>query len=160
MGARAYNSQTGRFSQTDPVPGGSANAYDYALQNPVINSDLTGSWVATWHWGSHLGWTKFRFTAWETEQLIDKLHNVGTGSDGCDSISTTLPSPLRDILGVLCDFVGVGADSMAIWFENLNSLSDDHGIWIQVWYLKVSWLWFNGWHHAWVPYRAWAGPNN
>ena len=35
MGARACNTNTGRFSQVDPVPGGSANAYDYAAQNPV-----------------------------------------------------------------------------------------------------------------------------
>jgi RHS repeat-associated protein len=45
MGARSYNSNTGRFSQSDPMPGGSANAYDYALQNPLTNSDLTGDTV-------------------------------------------------------------------------------------------------------------------
>ena len=31
-----------RFLQTDPVPGGSSNAYDYAGQNPVNNLDLSG----------------------------------------------------------------------------------------------------------------------
>jgi RHS repeat-associated protein len=30
MGVRLYNPHTGRFDQTDPVPGGSANPYDYA----------------------------------------------------------------------------------------------------------------------------------
>ena len=43
MGARSYNSITGRFSQVDPVAGGSANAYDYAQQNPISNTDLTGT---------------------------------------------------------------------------------------------------------------------
>jgi RHS repeat-associated protein len=46
MGARTYNVNTGRFSQTDPIPGGSANAYDYALQNPMANLDLAGSAVS------------------------------------------------------------------------------------------------------------------
>ena len=42
MGDRVYNPQTGRFNQTDPVPGGSANPYDYGNQNPVTQSDPTG----------------------------------------------------------------------------------------------------------------------
>jgi RHS repeat-associated protein len=50
MGARAYAPATGRFAQTDPVPGGSANAYDYAFQNPVTNLDLTGMWNQNGWW--------------------------------------------------------------------------------------------------------------
>jgi RHS repeat-associated protein len=54
MGARAYNTNSGRFSQADPVPGGSANAYDYAFQNPLSNYDLSGkcgwSWACVWYW--------------------------------------------------------------------------------------------------------------
>jgi len=42
MGDRVYNPQTGRFSQTDPLSGGSANAYDYGNQNPVTQFDPTG----------------------------------------------------------------------------------------------------------------------
>ena len=30
--------------QVDPIPGGSANAYDYASQNPITNYDLAGLW--------------------------------------------------------------------------------------------------------------------
>ncbi|GAA3507408.1 hypothetical protein GCM10019017_05380 [Streptomyces showdoensis] len=44
MGVRVYNPATGRFQSTDPVRYGSANAYDYADQNPVTNQDLTGLW--------------------------------------------------------------------------------------------------------------------
>ncbi len=42
MGARSYIPQLGRFLTPDPVRGGSANAYDYANQDPVNNFDLMG----------------------------------------------------------------------------------------------------------------------
>jgi hypothetical protein len=43
MGTRYYDPALGRFTQVDPVEGGSANRYDYAGQNPVNNSDPTGT---------------------------------------------------------------------------------------------------------------------
>jgi RHS repeat-associated protein len=43
MGQRLYNPATGRFLQTDPIPGGSANAYDYCGQDPINSYDLNGS---------------------------------------------------------------------------------------------------------------------
>jgi RHS repeat-associated protein len=42
MGARVYVPHLGRFTQTDPVYGGSANPYDYANQDPVNQIDLDG----------------------------------------------------------------------------------------------------------------------
>ena len=42
MGARLYAPTLGRFLQTDPVPGGSCNAYDYACADPVNATDLSG----------------------------------------------------------------------------------------------------------------------
>ena len=47
MGQRLYNPATGRFLQTDPVPGGSANRYDYCNGDPVNCYDLQGTWP---HW--------------------------------------------------------------------------------------------------------------
>jgi RHS repeat-associated protein len=45
MGVRLYAPALGRFLQTDPVPGGSANAYDYAMQDPINVFDLDGKCV-------------------------------------------------------------------------------------------------------------------
>jgi RHS repeat-associated protein len=42
MGARSYIPQLGRFLTPDPVRGGSANAYDYANQDPINVFDLDG----------------------------------------------------------------------------------------------------------------------
>jgi RHS repeat-associated protein len=47
MGVRLYVPTMGRFLQVDPVPGGSANAYDYTNQDPINAFDLDGKW---WHW--------------------------------------------------------------------------------------------------------------
>ncbi|MEZ5171824.1 MAG: DNRLRE domain-containing protein [Acidimicrobiia bacterium] len=45
MGARLYNPTTSRFLQTDPIRRGSANAYEYGRGDPIVNRDLTGSFV-------------------------------------------------------------------------------------------------------------------
>ncbi|ADB49122.1 YD repeat protein [Conexibacter woesei DSM 14684] len=43
MGVRVYLPGVGRFLQRDPVEGGSANPYEYAFQDPVNKSDLSGA---------------------------------------------------------------------------------------------------------------------
>jgi len=52
MGARSYVPQIGRFLQTDPVAGGSANAYAYAYGDPVGESDPSGQFVPGWFEGA------------------------------------------------------------------------------------------------------------
>jgi RHS repeat-associated protein len=45
MGARTYVPAIGRFMQTDPIPGGSANAYAYVKGDPVGESDPSGEYT-------------------------------------------------------------------------------------------------------------------
>jgi RHS repeat-associated protein len=42
MGVRLYDPTTGRFLSIDPVPGGSANAYEYCGGDPINRDDLDG----------------------------------------------------------------------------------------------------------------------
>jgi len=42
MGARQYSPRLGRFLETDPVTGGSANAYAYTFGDPNNTNDITG----------------------------------------------------------------------------------------------------------------------
>ncbi|MFI0193028.1 DNRLRE domain-containing protein [Streptomyces sp. NPDC017086] len=64
MGVRLYNPDTGRFLSPDPVPGGSANAYDYCYGDPVNCYDLDGRFAAVAalgffavaDWWNPLGW--------------------------------------------------------------------------------------------------------
>ncbi|MFE2537050.1 hypothetical protein [Streptomyces sp. NPDC059371] len=44
MGPRLYNLATGRSLSVDPVPGGSAIAYDYCVADPVNCYDINGQW--------------------------------------------------------------------------------------------------------------------
>ncbi|MGB3676626.1 MAG: RHS repeat-associated core domain-containing protein, partial [Candidatus Nanopelagicales bacterium] len=48
LGQRLYIPALGRFTSTDPVQGGSANAYDYGNQDPINNSDTSGESAKQW----------------------------------------------------------------------------------------------------------------
>lgn len=61
MGVRLYNPATGRFLSVDPVPGSSANAYDYCNDDPINHYDLDGKW---WHWHRYYRKVHRRISNW------------------------------------------------------------------------------------------------
>ncbi|MFF4507630.1 RHS repeat-associated core domain-containing protein [Streptomyces sp. NPDC001401] len=78
MGVRGYNPYLGRFDQRDPVPGGSANAYDFADQNPVNNSDTSGRWTFP-HGHATCGYTTctFYLSHWGSNHLYNLMADWG-----------------------------------------------------------------------------------
>ncbi|MER5790382.1 RHS repeat-associated core domain-containing protein [Streptomyces sp. NPDC001980] len=62
MGVRLYNPSLGRFLSTDPLPGGSANAYDYCSGDPVNRLDLDGRW--SWSHTYHFSWGRVWARIW------------------------------------------------------------------------------------------------
>jgi len=82
MGVRSYVPSIGRFLSADPVRGGSANAYDYANQDPINSSDLMGEMpgcsisVSAWSYGHRL-YAAMRYRcpkeAWPGPHAFSKL---------------------------------------------------------------------------------------
>ncbi|MFD5564277.1 RHS repeat-associated core domain-containing protein [Kitasatospora griseola] len=78
MGARLYNSATGRFLSVDPVPGGSANSYEYANQDPVNRFDLDGQKVScgmpSCDWRAPTPWYRL-YDYWDTTRWYPSTYN-------------------------------------------------------------------------------------
>lgn len=68
MGVRLYNPTTGRFLSVDPVPGGSANAYEYCNGDPINQYDLDGRY----------GWFRRHFNRWSANALGRGLSMIGS----------------------------------------------------------------------------------
>jgi RHS repeat-associated protein len=152
MGARAYNANTGRFSQTDPIPGGSANAYDYTFQNPLTDYDLTGAWSC---YGGSISSSYETCQEWLNATTMDRLAlgalTVGVIFAFCAS------TPICALL--------LGIETVIAGDAAYYDAADHHGngafldvyLWRVVWeYPDFGWGGFYwAWGHShWVPYWA------
>jgi len=130
MGARVYVPTLGRFTQVDPIVGGSANAYDYGAQDPVDHSDLTGTywytcaWYLTvhyvwyWHWQSYtfcMGMTKY-FSWWETYDLAHP--SVLEANDSVDYLEYAI-----DVANAVVSY-------WARWAVSHGRCLKDYGYWL------------------------------
>ena len=80
MGVRAYSAYGGRFSEPDAVTDGTSGAYDYAGQNPVTRTDLTGLWrhmqIRSYDWGFSL---EIAFDKYYSQRVADSFWIVLAG---------------------------------------------------------------------------------
>lgn len=151
MGARTYNVYTGRFSQTDPISGGSANAYDYAFQNPVNGSDLSGMWdrqgsvcqsVSKTASYRHCDWYLNQYT---THHIMVTLE-LGVVFAGACAIWFPAFAPA-------CGFMGLAA---GVAYTLLEWVDRGGGIYFAIEDWRLVW-WFFGWHHGgWEMVWAWV----
>ncbi|WP_282692939.1 DNRLRE domain-containing protein [Streptomyces sp. CC208A] len=101
MGVRLYNPATGRFTTPDPVYGASANAYEYALGDPVNGYDLDGR-------------KPTKTTSWK------RISTYWVNSKWYKSTYSNMPRPLRAFFqGIQARFfLGVYIDSMLWQYRN------------------------------------------
>lgn len=112
MGLRLYDPTTGRFLSTDPIAGGSANAYDYAGANPVTNTDLNGTMIVCGdgRTGSQCNGHP-RNTRWTSEGR----HTYTTKWD--PSYFNTMPARLRAFLQTIQALFMVGVYVDGSWWR-------------------------------------------
>jgi len=173
MGARAYNVNTGRFAQVDPVGGGSANSYDYVSQNPLTKSDLAGTQEGVnCSFGTWSGSCNVYLSEWATRQLVDTLNTVAGVTATCAVIAGIfIKNRIGAGIALACGLVsGITWTASAV-IGQIDDYGHNNGIYFhqsyykQVWW-TTSWTyhgwcggWCGGWwsfdwhyHQAWIPY--------
>jgi RHS repeat-associated protein len=150
MGARAYNANTGRFSQTDPVPGGSANAYDYALQNPLNNTDLGGT-NAVWYSCTPTTWRNWTrtCTAYYNESTVRYIKHHMEYAFGWATLCGAFAS---GALGAFC----WALDGIAgLIYAEADTNDDGRGEYMKVWQSRSVYIWWcfgeRHWDSSWWP---------
>ena len=79
MGARPYVPALGRFLRTDPMPGGSSNAYDYCAADPINANDIAGSISLALETAPNLGDTAIFTTFWPNGAGIPLRYGKNSG---------------------------------------------------------------------------------
>lgn len=141
MGVRIYNPNTGRFLQTDPVFGGSANAYDYGWQNALTNSDTSGRSCYTNNWSGSVCWSGTHFSIGLSYAQALRWYNISVAT------ATGLLTKVNWVVGLLwaavMSQVTAQLNTQSQWFSS---------VWFNFHY-GISYWW--GW--AWHPYLSYDG---
>lgn len=159
MGARAYGPATGRFASTDPIYGGSANAYDYAGGDPVGRADPSGTvycwrynstWRYWYYWWGGRGGVRYDFDfscSFSDYEIF--LLTIGAA---VLTLATVIASAINVWLGIGVAIVAAVADILAIhywWYCTRPQYGTGSGA---VWAGHVR-LW-----HQWYPNYWWGYP--
>ncbi|MGY0460029.1 DNRLRE domain-containing protein [Kitasatospora sp. cg17-2] len=106
MGVRLYQPSLGRFLQPDPVLYGSANAYDYADQNPLTSADPAGLWRVKLLWGWNRLGVRFDKSA--------TIYAATMGAFGVYMLSFLVPPPWKVGFQIAGAWIG-GAANYALY---------------------------------------------
>jgi RHS repeat-associated protein len=157
MGARLYSPDIGRFLQTDPVQGGNANSYDYAAQDPINGSDLSGlkmfsgpggnganaicSYSVGYDWWIGHGWThghcEFAWDRPTTVELARKIGHKAFSDIWHDALIEALPFP--DWTKAIAKIVSLGI-FMREAFDTLTMASGGC-LRAEIWWTRDSYDW-------------------
>ncbi|MFG1876488.1 RHS repeat-associated core domain-containing protein [Sphaerisporangium sp. NPDC049003] len=157
MGARLYNPATGRFLQTDPVAGGSSNAYDYCNAEPINSYDTTGMFSVenySLNRSAAYWYVTFKFTKRETGKVarpadtFASLQSIITASAIGVAINAMVSrvgkhaKPTSVLFRRIGPAVAVAMLLMAIWIKHVASGADAEGrcLRARVGGLKIPWL--------------------
>ena len=161
MGARAYSDSLGRFNQVDPVFEGSSNAYDYAFQNPVVDSDVTGMSGnrngISCGMGRISGACTLYLSEYRTRMLIDTIWD-GVGATGicaaagAASFITIVGAAAGAVWGIVAAILSAGAMALS----HIDDAGHNEGIYFKVYFARAAWYWW-GWHYTrWTPYAGYV----
>lgn len=114
MGVRSYVPAMGRFTSTDPVYGGSANAYDYAAQDPINAFDLDGEAIICGKYRGEVQINKL--------DLLPDVGTVGIEGEACrDTVRKTVSyRPMPGVEGGFRTWQDVGGLRGTLYNTNVT----------------------------------------
>ncbi|HEV7937230.1 MAG TPA: RHS repeat-associated core domain-containing protein [Solirubrobacteraceae bacterium] len=112
MGARSYIPQLGRYLQTDPIPGGSANQYVYVYGDPINTSDPSGAYTngpSAWAIGLAGQLTAEEVAAYEAALRAEAEREAREAAEAAAAQDPTTPTegapePLGGYEGWTCEY--------------------------------------------------------
>ncbi|MFJ8667156.1 DNRLRE domain-containing protein [Streptomyces sp. NPDC093600] len=134
MGVRLYAPATGRFLQTDPVPGGSLSAYAYP-GDPVNSQDLDGQ-----RWKKKKVWHVKKKKA---KKLARAIKAGARLASAFGRIGLTMPAFWAKIAGLALEAIGGAMRWFATEIQLKNAMPKSKGVKITVgiWQKSGFWKW-------------------